>query len=271
MNNLHEQFCTYGKKALEWRRKCELLLPEIYKHKIWAQHGYLSIYEYAAKLAGMSNRNVNEALHISEKIKEMPLLKEIAENRGINRIKPLVTVLNTENEEFWAEKARTMSNHTLEAYVKQYKIQNGLQKTENLVPGGKIEMELSSETINQLNKIKGEKSWEELMKELLQSREQQKPEAVETQKRYIPTKIRQFVYHKTNGKCAFSTCRKSGLIQHHRDRFAENHKHNPDEMFLLCRAHHNLCHTSLVDEQTWEILKYPKNNWVDKKVMAHQT
>jgi hypothetical protein len=265
MNDLHEQFCLYGKKALEWRRKCELLLPAISDQRIWEKKGYSSIYEYAAKLAGMSRIVVDDSLRIMERIKGLPKIQEIAKESGLNRVKPLMTVVNHENETFWAEKAKSMGKHTLETYVKEYKHQNGIKNFP-----GKIEMELSSETINQLNKLKGEKSWEDLMQEFLKQREQQKPKAVQTEKRYIPTQIRQFVYHRTNGKCAFSTCKKPGVVQHHRERFAATNKHDPDEMFLLCKAHHNLCHTSLVDEQNWEIRKDPKYNWVDKKVLLHQ-
>jgi hypothetical protein len=160
-----------------------------------------------------------------------------------------------------------MSKNTLEAYVKEYK--NGSLEPKTDVPRN-ISMELSEQTLNQLKKIKGEKSWEELMQEFLQLREQEKPEPVVTEKRYIPTQIRQFVYHRTNGKCAFSTCTKKGVIHHHTERFAETGKHDPEKIVLLCKSHHNLCHQSLVDEQNWEILKYPKNNWVDQKVRAFQ-
>ena len=65
---LHKQFVEYGKNAREWMRKCELLLPEIERKKIWKRKNFLSIYEYAAKLAGMSKHKVDDSLRILRKI-----------------------------------------------------------------------------------------------------------------------------------------------------------------------------------------------------------
>lgn len=67
---LHQKFQKYGANAREWMRKCVVLLPEIEKYRIWEQKGFCSIYEYAAKLAGMSRDQVNEALRILWKVED---------------------------------------------------------------------------------------------------------------------------------------------------------------------------------------------------------
>ncbi|MFH0820655.1 MAG: hypothetical protein V1908_02665, partial [Candidatus Peregrinibacteria bacterium] len=56
---LHEKFVAYGSSAKTWMRKCVLLLPEIDRFQIWKKKGFGSIYEYAAKLAGMSKNTVD--------------------------------------------------------------------------------------------------------------------------------------------------------------------------------------------------------------------
>jgi hypothetical protein len=117
--HLHKQFVEYGANARLWMRKCVLLLPEIEKHEIWRKKGFGSIYEYAAKLSGMSRNTVNEGLRVLRKIEDMPALRKVAEVRGINAVKPVVTIATTENEEFWAEKAESMSRLTLETYVRE--------------------------------------------------------------------------------------------------------------------------------------------------------
>jgi len=296
---LHVKFQIYGKNALQWRRKCELLLPEIAKREIWKKKGFQDIYEYAAKLAGMSRKNVNETLRISEKIEEMPLLKEIAEEKGFNRIKPVISVINSDNEEFWAEKAKQMSKNTLETYVREFKNQgdfknqNGFLEPQNLVPRNsaddniqeldrqeqEVSMKLSEETLNKLKKLKGNGTWEELMKQFLEIREKQleseKPESVDSVKSYIPADINKFIIKKTNGQCAFGNCTKKGIHKHHRNRFGLSHKHDPDDIVLLCKAHHALCHESLVDETNWTILKQPDRcepkYIIDRKVLEYRT
>ena len=121
LNYLHQKFSEYGKNAKEWFRKCALLLPEIEKFKVWRKKGFHSIYEYAAKLANMSQYQVNEALRTVRKTVDFPELRKIVETKGINAVRPVLTIVNKETESFWAEKAKNMSQHTLETYVRDYK------------------------------------------------------------------------------------------------------------------------------------------------------
>lgn len=76
----------YGASAKEWMRKCVLLLPEIEKHRIWENKNFGSIYEYAAKLAGMSRNAVDDALRILRKIEDKPALQKVVEIKGLNAV-----------------------------------------------------------------------------------------------------------------------------------------------------------------------------------------
>lgn len=80
---LHAQFVKYGCNTKDWTRKCILLLPKIEKCRIWEKKGFISIYEYAAKLAGMSRNLVNEGLRIMKKTEGMDKLREVIEEKGI--------------------------------------------------------------------------------------------------------------------------------------------------------------------------------------------
>jgi hypothetical protein len=62
--NLHRDFVKFGSNAREWTRRCVLLLPEIERHRIWERKKFGSIYEYAAKLSGMSRNTVDDALRL---------------------------------------------------------------------------------------------------------------------------------------------------------------------------------------------------------------
>ncbi|MBI5754420.1 hypothetical protein HZA40_04730, partial [Candidatus Peregrinibacteria bacterium] len=59
--NLYELCKTYGTRALEWRRKFIGLLPEVNKRKLYQKKGFGSIFEFAKKLAGLSEEQVRLA------------------------------------------------------------------------------------------------------------------------------------------------------------------------------------------------------------------
>lgn len=120
---LHEKFVMYGASAKSWMRQCVMLLPEINRRQIWKQKGFGSIYEYAAKLAGMSRNTVDDALRILEKIEDKPNLLLVAQAKGLGAIRPVITTATLDDEKFWAQKAAGMSKHTLETYVREFKKQ----------------------------------------------------------------------------------------------------------------------------------------------------
>ncbi len=247
---LHEKFVEYGMNAKEWMRKCVFLLPVIEKRRIWEKKGFSSIFEYAAKLAGMSRYAVEDSLRILRKIKDKPAITQVAMKKGINSIRPIVSIVTKENENYWAQKAAVMSKSTLEVFVKSLKsVENersGLKEavSENLArtgTGNIISMELSLETAAKLEKLKGGGSWEDLMAEFLIMRaklvEAGKPEAVKTRARHIPNLIKRHVVKKTGGVCAFPGCLKAHEILHHTRRFALDKKHDPDSIVGLCKGH----------------------------------
>ena len=150
--------------------------------------------------------------------------------------------------------------------------------------GTTIFMDLAPEIADQLQKLKGEGSWNDLMKQLLQARESQleakKPEPVKTESKHIPAKIEKFVLVKTNGTCAFPGCTKKYEILHHTQRFSLEKVHDPDRLVPLCKAHERLAHLGLIENEQlapkyWEIREYPnKKNptyAVDKLVLKYQS
>lgn len=270
---LHQKFVSYGANAKAWMRKCVLLLPEIDRERIWEQKGFGSIYEYTAKLAGMSRNTVEDALRILRKIEDKPELQKIVEERGIGAIKPVVTIATSETAEFWAEKARSMSKHTLETYVREIRKQEQNSRpgtAENFENSHQeailISMDLEPEIANQLEKLKGKESWNDLMKEFLEMRaeklKQEKPEAVETDSRHIPAKIKKHVLARSKGRCEFPNCTKPYEILHHTDRFALKKTHDPDHIIALCKPHERIVHQGLIEDESvpaksWKILKTP--------------
>ncbi|MBI5151965.1 hypothetical protein HZA39_00360 [Candidatus Peregrinibacteria bacterium] len=280
--NLHERFAEYGKNAREWTRKCALLLPEIEKREIWRKRGFSNIYEYARVLAGMSTNAVNDALWVMKKAQDKPELIKIAKEKGINSIMPILTIATPETEKFWAEKVREMSVHTLQAYVREFKKADLQAKingdfrdvpkhsqNQNLFSGKnlrRIEIELEPEIADQLEKLKGAGNWNETLKKLLtayqENLEMKKPAAAQTESRYIPIEIKRHATMRTNNTCAFPNCKKPYEILHHTKRFALTHEHNPDSLVPLCKAHEQLAHLGLIENEEklpseWRVRKQP--------------
>ncbi len=160
MENLHQKFVKYGANAKVWINKCKMLLPEIDREGIWHEKGFGSIYEYAAKLAGLSHGQVRDALRIMKKIEDKLALLKVAEKKGLGSVRPAATIATQETQEFWAEKAEEMPVHTLETYVKASRhVTTFAQQT--------IQMTLSQKTAKKLEAIKGDRDWEEIVLELL--------------------------------------------------------------------------------------------------------
>ncbi len=169
----HNLFKFYGSKAKEYRQKCIGLLPEIYKNGIYRQKGFESIFEYAAKLAGLSHDVVRRVLSLEERFRETPLIKGLlTEGKiSIHKLARVASVVTKENEEFWANQVQILPQLALETLVRDERIattnlhnmqensktENGLQKTffdQNFVRTHKIETENKSTTVQLPNMTK---------------------------------------------------------------------------------------------------------------------
>jgi len=237
--NVHEQFVFHGKNAKKSINECKMLLPEIERQRIWHEKGFGSIYEYAAKLAGLSHGQVDDALWILKKIENKPALMKVAHEKSLSSVRPTATIATQETQKSWASKARKMSKHTLQLHVREFR-----SGTKNQAQT--IEMNLSQKTMDELKTLKGDSDWESLMRELLEARkklqEQKKPQKIENAGRNIPKAIEKWVIKTTNGQCSEPSCYKKYDVLHHEDYFALTKTHDPDRIIPLCKGHHELKH-----------------------------
>jgi len=247
---LHQQFSDYGRNAKEWMRKCELLLPEIERRKVWCKKRFSSIYEYAAKLAGMSRARVDDSLRIFDRIQDKPSLLKLAKERGLQRVRPVATIATLDDEFFWAEKARQMTKNTLETYVHDYRLENRL-RTGN--EPEKVVFQVKQELSKKLEQLKKRADFETLLEKFVEAVERQdeakKKKKVETLSRHIPTQIQHYVEYKTAGLCAYPGCTRPATSLHHTQRWALEKVHDPDRLQALCTAHERLAHKGLIDNE----------------------
>ncbi|MBT3865451.1 hypothetical protein HOE67_04615 [Candidatus Peregrinibacteria bacterium] len=257
---MHLQFSEYGMNAKEWLRKCALMLPEIERRKIWKKKKFGSIFEYAAKLAGMSKNQVYDALRIVRKVENLPALRRVVEEKGVNAVRAVATIVTEENEMFWAKKAMEMSARELETYVKDFRGEINrseslhVKTTEPVKVKTTVTMELDPQTLKQLEKLKGrDGTWEGAIKNLLETREDhleaEKPEPVKSESNYVPAQISKFVEKRDNCTCVFPGCTKPHYALHHTQGFSRDHIHDPDKLYCVCQSHHSLAHRGLIENE----------------------
>lgn len=143
-NKLFALCKEYGANARLWIRKFAGLLPEVYRRHLYKRRGYGSIYEFAAKLAGMNHDTVDKILRLSERLSDKPILHEQLENGevGWSKIEKVAYVATPATDNMWAEKTKTLTQPALEEFVRQYR------KSSNDV-NSRLEVTLKSELGNQ--------------------------------------------------------------------------------------------------------------------------
>jgi hypothetical protein len=208
------------------------------------------------------------------KVEDKPKLKALAEERGLGAIRPVVTIASVETEDFWSEKVKEMSQHTLESYVRTYRLENGRAPKSS----GEIEVKImlrkdlhdKLQRIGDLNKI---------LVSLIDGFEE-KPEPKRTNSRHIPASIRRYVLKRSGGKCAYPGCKKVYEILHHTQRFALDKVHDPDLIQALCKGHERIAHHGLIANEDsppseWKLRENPDRNrphfWIDQLVALYRS
>lgn len=258
IKKLHQIFKKYGSWSIQYKNKCIGLLPAIYKNKVHEKYG-MSIFEYAAKFAGISNEQVRVTLRLDERFENKPALHQLLESGevSINKLVRVATIATAENESFWAEKIKILPKAAIETLVKDFKSEdrNGLPETKNwqdFLPGQEINFSVSNiESLNGMNELKNIKleadviealsnlqvkgiDINQLIREMIQNRKfeiaKEKEQLMSEMKtvkkfdknvsRYIPVKVKQILQKEHGLKCSMDNCFKMSEIIHHTKRFA---------------------------------------------------
>lgn len=116
----------YGLNAKTWLRRFAGLLPEVAKRRLHRRRGFLSIHDFAAKLAGMSEYNVDRIFNIFRNIENKPVLRRLFESgsEGWSKIEKVAYVSTPETDKYWAEKLVQLSTGALTAYVQNYRLKS---------------------------------------------------------------------------------------------------------------------------------------------------
>jgi len=127
--NLYKLCKKYGSQAKLWRQKFIGLLPEVNRRRLFEEKGFSSIFEFAAKLCGLSVEQVRLALNLEKRFEDKPVLKKMLENGevSINKLARVVSIATPENEEELVEKIKILPRSALDTLVRDEKCANNLE------------------------------------------------------------------------------------------------------------------------------------------------
>lgn len=143
---LYEICKKWGAAVLEARRKFAGLLPEVYRREqaAWARggswvrkRGFSCLYEFAARLAGMSRDKVDEVIRTDKRFEDKPILRAalVSGEVSLNKLARVVSIATVENQREILGRVQALSKSALDVFVKDYKLQNekldGLGKPQN--------------------------------------------------------------------------------------------------------------------------------------------
>ncbi|MBI4995135.1 hypothetical protein HZC21_05890 [Candidatus Peregrinibacteria bacterium] len=249
----------YGAAARLWRQKFIGLLPEVNRRRLYERKGFSSIFEFGAKLCGLSKEQVYLALNLKKRFGDKPVLKRMLENGevSINKLTRIASIATPENEEELAEKIKILPKNALETWIRDEK-QNGSPKP---LFGDKdlleqtLNFEIADDIKEQLNELNSKGiDVNEFLREMLKQRREKIAEekeklatesarARQTVSRHIPQKIKKILKEEHGEKCSISTCQKPAEIIHHMQRFSLSQNHDPRFLAPLCKNHHVIAHS----------------------------
>ena len=229
-----------------------------------SKRGFTCVYEFAAKLAGMSRDQVDQVLRLEKRFQDKPVLR-VALLRGevsANKLARIVSIATVENQREILGKVEVLSNRALEVFVRDFKNKNGFSEPqkEQMSPHVrtlKLDKDVEKELLEMQTKnidVNG------LLREFLRNRneklDKRKQEVAEKQerarddraiigfpaKRYVPVVVRKIVHEEFGDKCSVAGCMRPAENLHHEKDFAKNQCHDPRYFKPLCRGHHELAH-----------------------------
>jgi hypothetical protein len=122
-NELFTRCKKFGKEALCARQIFGGLLPEVCKRRLYEKKGYISIYEFAAKLGGLSHDQVDTVIRLERKFADKPALHTALVEGKIcaNKLIRIASIATTDNQAELFDAAQKLSKTAIDVYVKDYK------------------------------------------------------------------------------------------------------------------------------------------------------
>lgn len=237
---LFQRCRDYGEKALHWKRKFTGLLPEVERRRLWESHGFGSVFEFAFKLAGLSEQQVRTALNLDRRFADLPALKAVLESGevSINKLVRIQSVATVDSEGFWVEQVKSLPQKALETLVRDerpLRAQRAPLQLNESVKGRLEELQEKGIDVNLL--------LEEFLDRREAELEKKKTELVAVGgSRYVPVAVKKVLQEEHGSKCSIPGCAKEAREIHQTRRFSLSRSHDPHYLAPLCKEHHQLAH-----------------------------
>jgi hypothetical protein len=124
----------YGEQSRVWRQKFAGLLPEVNKRRLYEKKGFTSIFEFALKLAGMSDNQVCRILNLERNFADKPALHRMLINGEVspNKLIKIAPIATAQNQEALAAQVKILPCRALETFARDEKfLENRLRRMEN--------------------------------------------------------------------------------------------------------------------------------------------
>ena len=250
----------YGLQTRLWRQKFLGLLPEVQKRRLYEKKGCSSIFEFAKKLAGVSEEQVRRVLGLEERFIDKPALGELLKTGkvSVHKLARIAGIATSENQEDLAEQVQLLSKSAIETLVRDMKQES--------VPGHEAkQLQLSDEVQKKLLELQHKgidvdhiilTALAEREQYIAQEKERLSAEAEMTDSRYINKPTRDLLEAEYGKKCSIPSCHRLSEEIHHGQRFSLARIHDPRYMAPMCRQHHTIAHS--ID------IKFQKHNYASQ-------
>jgi hypothetical protein len=282
---LHERAMTCVKKYLASENELLEIIQEIFDTKAFRDLGYRSLHEYCVLALKLTDGQAYAFSSVLKKSREVPELKEAVQkgDLSLNAARKIVSVITSETQQSWIEKAKTLRQKDLEKEIVKTHPEKGVRPSIKPITESKRELrvvidkdlEAMIERIRDLESQRTKKpaTLEDavlaMAKFFLDKKDpiekarrfQQKPIAKVTTpeklrnpsakifsaRRKIPQTILRQVHLRDQGKCQAPQCQeRKWLAVHHLKPWAQGGGHEISNLLTLCSFHHGRIHLGRV-------------------------
>lgn len=235
-------------------KKCEAdllqVLIEMDRKKTFLPLGYTGLYDYCFRALKLSEAQSAYFAKVAKKSQEVPALQEAIHEGKItlSQARRIVPVVTRENSQEWIEKAARLRQVDLERAVSVVNPQEVKERLKPVAPtrtelrvGISVELEKKLRRLQDLLGGSLEEVLEKAVGETLQRRDPiAKAERGFLRKQAPAVK---HVIHWRDGQCSFPGCVSTRFLQvHHIRHRAHGGSDAPENLKLLCSAHHRAIH-----------------------------
>ena len=265
-NEYYSLFKEKGAVALKSKKEFVAMIPRIYHSRIYKKKEFGSIFECAAKLGGVSQAVVEEAIRVDEKLTDLPELKKLMPKVGLGKLSRVARIATKETENEWVKKVQNMSKSALETHIQD--IRKSLPGQSNPITPEKsifdndfesFSIKLNPKIILKLRIIKQKMgdgaTWNDVFEKMIQGAEKVPVRARTRLPVEVPAKITRhvpaFVRRQLPEQCQYPDCERPAEVVHHPQRFALRANH--ENLKPLCKGHHELVHSgeSRLEPKEW--------------------